>query len=499
MLWRHLGLARAWSAAGLLLGTTLLGGVGRADEPGRAPARGGGPTVETLIRAAVEAKPKGQADADRAAPAPTRDADPGRVAVLDGQRSGDLQVKVRGHGADRVKFSIRNTTDRRLRVIIPPGLVASASPLGQPGGRGGGGGGAGGAFQSMGLGAPTNRAGGFGAFTPGLTRPGTGSSPGSAAFQSVPAEDPRTADGVVVPAGKAVEFLMPSVCLNFGITTPTDDNIFTLMDVDQYTPDPRARKALRSLATLGTSQKVAQAVMWHVYNGMTYQQLALQTVVPFNAHEMALANRVVEALDASGPNGILDPAELARARVFVRVTGESSLDKGAFHLSNDLAGRALLGLPIQVVDAKDDPASLAPALLLHVHLTSSKPGLTKGRIAVRHATAQGSWGPLGTAQLEVPAAISDVDADALCLAIDRAVASTFVRVAPMGRTAGVTTFRVQNRLPFTLAGLVVETAADGKAGATTSFDALGVGPLREGRVNIPAARGRAERVVLNGL
>ncbi|MFO0910566.1 MAG: hypothetical protein U0794_19840 [Isosphaeraceae bacterium] len=117
MLWRHLCLARAWSAAGLLLGGSLIGPVITA-----------------------------RADSDEQAPRPVAATE--TVSVLDARKAGDLAVEVRGAGQDRVKMTLKNTSNRRLNIVVPPGLVAS-STAGQ---RGGG-------FQSMGLGLVSNKPG----------------------------------------------------------------------------------------------------------------------------------------------------------------------------------------------------------------------------------------------------------------------------------------------------------------------------------------------------
>ena len=171
MLWRHLCLVRAITASGLLTCSML--GASAAGEPQE--------------------------------PIPGADAQAETVKVLDAEKAGTLAVEVRGQGQDRVRVSLKNTSARRLNVVLPPGLVAS-SAVGQAGRGGGGGGG----FQSMGLGAASNRSGGFGQFAGGRAEPG---------FQSV-AADPTPA-GVVVPAGQKVDLEIPAVCLNFGLPTPT--------------------------------------------------------------------------------------------------------------------------------------------------------------------------------------------------------------------------------------------------------------------------------------
>src|SRR5438270_11125535 len=131
---RHLWLVRAITASGLLTCSML--GASAAGEPQE--------------------------------PIPGADAQAETVKVLEAEKAGTLAVEVRGQGQDRVRVSLKNTSARRLNVVLPPGLVASSS-VGQGAGGGGGapGGGAGGGFQSMGLGAVTNRSGGFGQFAGG--------------------------------------------------------------------------------------------------------------------------------------------------------------------------------------------------------------------------------------------------------------------------------------------------------------------------------------------
>ncbi len=288
MLWRHLWLVRAWSAAGLLTCTTF--GASALAEP-EEPAPAAGDVTKT-------------------------------VRILEARQAGDLALDVRGHGQETVRVAIQNKSDKRLNVILPPGLVAT-SALGQ-GGRGGGGGG----FQSMGLGAVGNRAGGFGQFQNGTSESG---------FQSIPVTviDEKPARAVTVPVGKTVELNLPSVCLNYGLPTPTPRDRFELVDVDQYSQNPRVRKALRSLATYGTSHGTAQAVMWNVCNNLPFEFMGEQTTKIMNVHEIALAARFVEGLDASGsnPTGLVDPAYLTEARIFVQIQGDGALAKEAERLN----------------------------------------------------------------------------------------------------------------------------------------------------------------------
>jgi hypothetical protein len=55
------------------------------------------------------------------------------IGLLEGIRTGVLRVSAEGTGGDRMNLSVTNRSTRRLRVVLPPGLVA-AGAAGQFGG-----------------------------------------------------------------------------------------------------------------------------------------------------------------------------------------------------------------------------------------------------------------------------------------------------------------------------------------------------------------------------
>jgi len=299
--------------------------------------------------------------------------------------------------------------------------------------------------------------------------------------------------------GQTIEVTVPAPCLNFGLATPTPRDTFTLMDVDTYTTDPRVRKALRSLATLGTSHGVAQAVMWRVCNDLPFETMAEQATKIMNLHEIALASRFVDLLDESNSADGIDPAALAESRIFVHVQGEGGLAGDARRLKGQLDGLRVLGLPLRVVEAESLPASTAPALSLRVILTEAKTGETRGRILVSSCAEPNTWVPLGKVAFRENSSIAVLDGAALSKTIDRAIAGAFVTVKPARRTLGSTTLKVENRLPFTVSHLVVR--AGSSAGApSVPFSAVGVGPARSALLPIQAATASlVEHVELNGL
>ena len=454
MLWPHPYRVRAWAATGLL-GCTLLG-------------------VASLAGAASDDTPP------KPDPVVTE-----TVPVLQARRSGALAVEVRGAGPARVRMTFKNTSTKRLSIIIPPGLVAS-SVTGQAAGGGGGG------VQSMGLGSVSNRPGSFGEFQPADSGSPTG-------LRSVGVKDRSAVEStVVVPVGQTIELSVVSVCLNYGVATPTFRDRFKLVDVDDYSTDPHVRKALRSLATYGTSHGVAQAVMWRVCNGLTFEEMLLQSGETMNPHEIALAARFVEEVDASASAGLVDPASLEAGRLYVRVTGEGALARDARRLAGEVEGLKILGLRVRAYDEGDRRTVAYPAVLLNVILLGSQAGQTRGRILLDQTDNSGRWVPLGKTPLVEGSAVSVLDGATLARALDRAVASAYVTVKPAHRGTGTTTFKVDNRLPFTLARISVK--AGSSAGAPTiELKGLGIAPARAGLVTIEAPIATVEHVELNGL
>ena len=106
MLWRHLCLVRAWSAAGLVSGLMILG--------------------------ASSATAQTTRPADPRAPTPPPRWSPRRSTCSRPSKAGDLNVVARGQGQDRVRLTIRNTSSKRLNVVVPPGPGRLGAPRASP-------------------------------------------------------------------------------------------------------------------------------------------------------------------------------------------------------------------------------------------------------------------------------------------------------------------------------------------------------------------------------
>jgi hypothetical protein len=433
--------ARVLSAAALLLGA-MAGSLARADEPSD--------------------------------PIPTPDQAPRTLSILEARAEGAIEVEARGQGEDKVGLRIRNLTPRRLNVVIPPGLVASSAA-----GQGGG------AFQSMGLGTPTNREGSFGQFR---------ASNRGAGFRSVGLEE-SVVDGVAVSGGQSVDLVLPAVCLNYGWATPTAKDQFELVDVKSYTTDLRTQVALRSLATHGTSLGIAQATMWNVCNGLGFDRMAQLAGKRINPRELAVAARFVETLNRTGSTDVVDPAYLTEGRLFVKVTGEGALKETAERLARSFEGTFVMGMPVRVVADDEAPTALAPALFLTISLTGEEKGSTLGRVTVMGATPAGDWRSGGSLKWQAASEASYLDGAIVGTAVEHSIVTEFVKVKPVRREKNSMTLRVENRLPFTVSNLVV------RASGTDSvrLEGMGVGPGRSAEFRLQATSATVDRVELNGL
>ncbi len=399
------------------------------------------------------------------------------VDLLKAQRDGQLAVDARGAGDDQVKLHIQNISGRRLQVIIPSGLVASAA-TGQ------------GAFQSMGIGRLSNHDEAFGAFE-------RSDSSESAGFRSVGIADAPDAESVAIAGGQEVTILLPAVCLNLGLPDPKPTDRFELMDVSEYSNDERVQKALRSLGNLGTGRRVAQVVMWHVCNNYSLEQIARLAPQIANQWEFALADRFVEALDASVGTEVVDPAYLQEGRIFVRVQGDAQIAEEVDRLATELDGAWILGLRARALQNEYAPKTSGPALYLIVTLNAGADTVTAGRVAVHGSARDAEWQNGGVAKFVAERPLNEIDGLELADELERAIANKFVKVRPNRRTKGGLVYRLSNGLPLTIAHLTIDPNGDGTS--LLSVESIGIAPLRTAEVTVPSETLLIERLELNGL
>jgi hypothetical protein len=154
------------------------------------------------------------------------------------------------------------------------------------------------------------------------------------------------------------------------------------------------------------------------------------------------------------------------------------------------------GLPFR--EATPDTRTKGPALLLGVTLAAGPNGEARGRVVLSQPDDSGRWQPIGKTAFSDGSAVSVLDGAGLARALDRAVTSAYVTVKTARRSSGSTTFRVENRLPLTLAGVTLR--AGQSAGApTVAFPGLGIAPARAALVTVAAPSATVDHVEMNGL
>ena len=171
--------------------------------------------------------------------------------------------------------------------------------------------------------------------------------------------------------------------------------------------------------------------MWRVCNDVPFEIDGRQAGKVMNGHEIALAARFVEALDASTSADLVDPAYLTEGRIFVRVEGEGPLAREAQRLNGQLDGLRLLGLPVRGRRRRELPAASAPAMFVKRrpdrHQDRRDPRPDRGELlhASRTLVAAGQ----GRTSSE-NSSVSVLDGACALQALDRAIAAAFVTVKP---------------------------------------------------------------------
>jgi hypothetical protein len=88
----------------------------------------------------------------------------------------------------------------------------------------------------------------------------------------------QTTGGFLVPPGKTRTIRFATVCLEHGKPEPSPRIPYRLQPLDSVSQDPRLEFVLMALANGRVPQRVAQAAAWHVANGLSWEQLAAETI-----------------------------------------------------------------------------------------------------------------------------------------------------------------------------------------------------------------------------
>lgn len=121
-----------------------------------------------------------------------------------------------------------------------------------------------------------------------------------------------------VPPEKVRTIKVTTVCLEYGKPEPSPRLPYKLVALDAFSSDPHLALVLAAFGRGELSQKVAQAVTWHLASGLSWQKLAAEKIdraggYPdepyFMPAELMAAYRVVEvAAKQVGPQPAATPA-----------------------------------------------------------------------------------------------------------------------------------------------------------------------------------------------
>jgi len=192
------------------------------------------------------------ADASDNSSSPATKAPPATVAMFDGMKSGDLDVKFFPRNSKEAQLLIKNNTDKPLTVQLPDAF-AGVPVLAQAVGNNNN---AGGNRTSNTNKSSQNQGVGGGGLGGGIG----GGGGGGGAFN--------------VPPEKTIKVRLAVVCLDHGKDEPNAHIPYEIRPLESYNADPEVRELCVLLGSAQVDQRSAQAAAWHLANHMSWDELA---------------------------------------------------------------------------------------------------------------------------------------------------------------------------------------------------------------------------------
>jgi hypothetical protein len=194
-----------------------------------------------------------------------------QVELFKAMSDGDIEVKFIAQSDRAASVLITNKTKQPLTIQLPdvfagvPADVA-AQNLAQPGVGGVGLGGGGQNINNSNQGLGGGFGGGFGGGLGGLGGGGLGGfgGGGGGLFNVAPE--------------KVGRIEVNCVCLDHGKNDPKPTMDYVLIPVDKYVDKPEVVELLRAYRTGQLNHAAAQAAAWHMNNGLSWEQLAVEAV-----------------------------------------------------------------------------------------------------------------------------------------------------------------------------------------------------------------------------
>jgi hypothetical protein len=223
---------------------------------------------------------------------------PVALDVLEAEAQGLVSVKYIPNDAKSAQIVVANKSGKPLTLKLPAAFagmpVLAQMGMGGMGMGGMGMGGMGGGGMGGGAGAQATGGGGMGGMGGGMG--GMGGMGGGMGGMG--------GGMFAVPPEKVRTIKVATVCLEYGKPEPSPRLPYRLVALDSFSSDPQLAAVLEAFGRGAVSQKVAQAVAWHLASGLSWQQLAAEKIdraggypdEPYFAPaELMAAFRVVEA------------------------------------------------------------------------------------------------------------------------------------------------------------------------------------------------------------
>jgi hypothetical protein len=369
------------------------------------------------------------------------------INLLDAQRHGLVSIQAEGGGDGRMTVSVINRTERPLRIVLPPGIIAQGT-TGQFAGIGGMGG-MGGSMGGMDSGFMGGMGGGMRSVPP-TDLPSAWLSPGQT--RNLP-----TRLVVLTPPGPRQS-----------VKLPEKGEPLRLADIADVHENPQVRKALRRLAADGACRSIARLVMWHLTARLDWDTLARLSDGWANRYELTLARDFVDHLDSlpSGETG----------RVLFEVEGSDAASEiTAVEMTSSLRRKVVLGL---VADIGIPARPEGPAVALRVAMS-----VFAVRVLVLGSDGAATrWAPLGTFTVPLSYDGKAPDVERLTDAIAEGALNHLVRVRLSDGVddKGQTHYqlRIDNASPLVLNGVAAVGATSGPDQAPRVLSGICLSPRR---------------------
>ncbi|MGB7323916.1 MAG: hypothetical protein WBD31_03530 [Rubripirellula sp.] len=212
--------------------------------------------------------------------------------------AGQLEAKFIPADAKVARVILQNLTDHPLDLRLPA-AIAGVPVLAQFGNQQGQG-------FGQGVGQGQGQAGGGGQSV-GAGMQGQGQGQGMA--QGMGQQGGQVGGFMRIPPGKTMRMKLATVCLQHGKPEPNPRMQYRMVPITDFTDDAIVERLCTMLGDDNVDQSVAQAAVWHVIDGMSWESLAQKNqfesqyvgqIKFFTSGEIAQAKKLVARLnDAS--------------------------------------------------------------------------------------------------------------------------------------------------------------------------------------------------------